>query len=193
MKSVRRPCCGRKAAVMYNTKSRRIALCGVFAALSVAVLLAGAALGLGTYAAPMVAAFLTIPALTEYGPRWAWTQYAAAAVLGLLLVPEPELSLVYALVLGPYPMLKARLDRLRPALLAWAARLAWFNAAVCVVYLVALRLLAPAVLQDLPAAGLALAALLGLGNLGFVLYDRALGALGRLYRLYRRRLWRNRF
>lgn len=178
---------------MYNTQSRRIALCGVLAALSVALLLAGAALGLGTYAAPMLAAFLVIPALTEYGPRSAWTQYGAAAVLGLLLVPEPELSLMYAAVLGPYPMLKARLDRLRPAPVAWLARLAWFNLTVGAVYALVLRWLAPAVLADLPAAGVALALLLALGNLGFVLYDRALGAVGRLYRLYRRRLWRNRF
>ena len=46
-----------------NTQSRRIALCGVLAALGVVVLLVGSALGLGTYAAPMLACFLLLPAL----------------------------------------------------------------------------------------------------------------------------------
>ena len=98
---------------MPNTQSRRIALCGVLAALGVVVLLVGSALGLGTYAAPMLACFLLLPALEEYGPRAALCQYAATAILALLLVPEPELSLFYALALGPYPVLRARLERLR--------------------------------------------------------------------------------
>ena len=65
---------------MKNTQSGRMALCGVLAALTVAILLAGTALGIGTYAAPMLASFLLIPALVEYGPRTALTQYVASAV-----------------------------------------------------------------------------------------------------------------
>ena len=70
---------------MKNTQSRRIALCGVLAALTVVILLVGTALGIGTYAAPMLASFLLIPTLVEYGPRAALTKYGAAAVLGLHL------------------------------------------------------------------------------------------------------------
>ena len=45
---------------MRKTQSQKIALCGVLAALSVVVLLGGAALQIGTYAAPMLAAFLVL-------------------------------------------------------------------------------------------------------------------------------------
>ena len=54
---------------MRKTESQKIALCGVLGALSVVLLLVGAALQIGTYAAPMLAAFLLIPVLDEYGPK----------------------------------------------------------------------------------------------------------------------------
>ena len=53
---------------MRKTDSQKIALCGVLGALSVVCLLAGAALQIGTYAAPMLASFLLIPVLEELFP-----------------------------------------------------------------------------------------------------------------------------
>ena len=48
---------------MRKTESQKIALCGVLGALSVTLLLAGNLLQIGTYAAPMLAAFLLVPVL----------------------------------------------------------------------------------------------------------------------------------
>ena len=42
---------------MRKTESQKIALCGMLGALSVVILLLGSALQIGTYAAPMLAAF----------------------------------------------------------------------------------------------------------------------------------------
>ena len=53
---------------MRKTESQKIALCGMLGALSVVLLLIGSALQIGTYAAPMLAAFLLIPVLEDYGP-----------------------------------------------------------------------------------------------------------------------------
>ena len=60
---------------MRKTESQKIALCGMLGALSVVLLLLGSALQIGTYAAPMLAAFLLIPVLEEYGTRYALTLY----------------------------------------------------------------------------------------------------------------------
>lgn len=178
---------------MKNTQSRRIALCGVLAALTVVILLAGNALGIGTYAAPMLASFLLIPSLVEYGPRAALTQYAASAVLGLLLVPDPELSLFYAMVLGPYPVLKTVLDRLHPALLRWGAKLAVFNLAVVLMYALLRLVFLPDILETMPATAALTAALAVLCNMAFLLCDRAVAALTLVYRLRLRRYWKKRF
>lgn len=177
---------------MKNTQSGRIALCGVLAALTVAILLAGTALGIGTYAAPMLASFLLIPALVEYGPRTALTQYVASAVLALLLVPDPELSLFYALVLGPYPAEKMLLDRIRPAVLRWVAKVAVFNGSVAVMYALLWLVFLPGMSDLMPGTAVLTAAFVLLCNLAFVMCDRAVAALTLVYRLRLRRYWKKR-
>ena len=90
---------------MRKTESQKIALCGMLGALSVVLLLIGSALQIGTYAAPMLAAFLIIPVLEEYGPRYAFSLYATVSILAVLFVPETELAFFYVLVMGYYPCL----------------------------------------------------------------------------------------
>ena len=169
---------------MRKTESQKIALCGVLGALSVTLLLAGNLLQVGTYAAPMLAAFLLVPVLEEYGRKYALLLYAATSVLAVLLVPDKELALFYVLVLGYYPMLKRWLDTLRPAPLRWAAKLAVFNLATAAMYGLLMLLIGPAVAQELLSDGpLWLAAFLAMGNLAFVLCDVALANITRLYHL----------
>ena len=175
---------------MRKTESQKIALCGVLGALSVVLLLLGAALQIGTYAAPMLASFLLVPVLEEYGPRYALLLYAATAILAVLVVPETELALFYALVIGYYPVLRYALRKIKPTLLRWAIKFVVFNTATVLVYLLLFALLGPAIWQELTADGTGMpVVLLALGNLSFFLCDRALGAVTRYYRLgLRRRL-----
>lgn len=169
---------------MRKTESQKIALCGMLGALSVVLLLIGSALQIGTYAAPMLAAFLLIPVLEDYGPRYALTLYATVSILAVLLVPETELAFFYVLVMGYYPVLRVKLNALKNTVLRWVIKFAVFNAATVLVYLLLFALLGPAVLDELLADGTAmLAALLAAGNLSFWLCDRALAALTRYYHL----------
>lgn len=118
---------------MSKTESQKIALCGMLGALSVVLLLVGCALQIGTYAAPMLAAFLSIPVLEEYGPRYALTLYVCVSILAVLFVPETELALFYVLVMGYYPVLRVRLNRIKSKVLRWILKFAIFNAATVVV------------------------------------------------------------
>lgn len=169
---------------MRKTESQKIALCGVLGALSVVLLLVGAALQIGTYAAPMLAAFLLIPVLDEYGPKYALLLYATVSILSVLLVPELELAFFYVFVIGYYPVLRQQLARIKSTLLRWVIKFAVFNGATVLVYLLLFALLGPAILDEMLADGVGmLAALLATGNLSFWLCDRAVGALTRYYRL----------
>lgn len=168
---------------MRKTKSQKVALCGVLTALSLVLLLVGAALQIGTYAAPMLAAFLLVPVLEEYGPRYALLTYGAVSLLAWMLVPEMELTLFYLLVVGHYPVLHRVLARVRPAVLRWCAKLFVFNIAVALVYLALAAVLGPVVWQSLLGDGPGMAVLLlGMGNLAFFLCDRALDAVTLYYR-----------
>ena len=113
---------------MRKTESQKIALCGMLGALSVVILLLGSALQIGTYAAPMLAAFLLIPVLEEYGTRYALTLYVCVAILAVLFVPETELALFYVLVMGYYPVLRVKLNGVKSTLLRWVLKFAVFNA-----------------------------------------------------------------
>ena len=151
---------------MRKTESQKIALCGMLGALSLVLLLLGSALQIGTYAAPMLAAFLLIPVLEEYGTRYALTLYVCVAIL----------------VMGYYPVLRVKLNGVKSTLLRWVLKFAVFNAGTVLVYLLLFALLGPAVLDELLADGVGmLAALLAAGNLSFWLCDRALAALTRYY------------
>ena len=103
-------------------KSRKIALCGMLCALAVTLLALGGMTGLATFLSPLGAMAVLLPVQEECGPRLALTAYGAVAVLGLLLVADRELSLVY-LFFGWYPVLRPRLQRIRPALLRAGAKL----------------------------------------------------------------------
>ena len=152
--------------------------------LNVVLLLIGSALQIGTYAAPMLAAFLLIPVLEDYGPRYALTLYATVSILAVLFVPETELAFFYVLVMGYYPVLRVKLNTIKSRWVRWIIKFAVFNAATVLVYLLLFALLGPAVLDELLADGTAmLAALLAAGNLSFWLCDRALAALTRYYHL----------
>ena len=69
-------------------KSKQMALCGLLTALAVVVMILAGAMGIGTFAGPVLAMAALLPVLEEYGPKAAAITYAAAAILGLLLVPE---------------------------------------------------------------------------------------------------------
>jgi hypothetical protein len=164
-------------------KSWQLAYCGMAAALSVALELLGAVFPIAMFIAPAAASFLVATVCMECGRKMALTTYAAASMLGLLFVPDKEVALIYTVLLGYYPLVKPWFDRLRPALLRVGAKLALCNAAVLSMYGLLLLLFPTTdVAQELKTAALLMtAATLLLGNIAFVLYDRALVNLLRVY------------
>ena len=167
--------------------SRQMALCGVLSALAVVVLLLGGVIGVGTFAAPVLAMAVLLPVLEECGPRAAGTAYAAVTLLALMLVPDRELALVYA-GFGWYPLLRPRIARIPSRPLRLAVRLAVCNGVIFVLYGLLLRLLG--LTADLAEMSPVMnAALLALGNAVFLLLDVV---LARLTNLWRRKL-RKRF
>ena len=141
-----------------------------------------------------VASLLCVMAVVDYGPGYAFMLYAGTGLAALLLLPEKFTPTVYLLLVGYYPMVKERLERLAKrgtdpadpkkakhvrrlrAVGIFALKLCIGNAAI-----LALFLLARYVLLLPPSDKLLLLALWGMANVTFVLYDLALTQLISLY------------
>ena len=162
-----------------------MAYCGMAAALSVALMLLGAVIPIAMFIAPAAASFLIATVCVECGPAMALTAYGAVSLLGVLFVPDKEVALIFVFLLGYYPLAKPYLERLRPALLQVVCKLLLCNGAILAMYgLIFLVVPAGTIAQEMRATALVFTLLtLGLGDLAFLLYDRALRNLLMIYRL----------
>ena len=170
---------------MKGRKSWAMAYCGMAAALCVALMLLGAVVPVLMFIAPAVASLLIATVCMECGMKMALTAYGAVSLLSLLFVPDKEVALVFVFLLGYYPLVKPKLERIRPKLLRGACKLLLCNGAVLAMYgLVLLLVPAGSISQELRTTALAVSlATLAMGNVAFLLYDRAIHNLLQLYRL----------
>ena len=170
---------------MKGRKSWAMAYCGMAAALCVALMLLGAVVPVLMFIAPAVASLLIATVCMECGMKMALTAYGAVSLLSLLFVPDKEVALVFLFLLGYYPLVKPKLERIRPKLLRGTCKLLLCNGAVLAMYgLVLLLVPAGSISQELRTTALAVSlATLAMGNVAFLLYDRAIHNLLQLYRL----------
>lgn len=161
----------------FRRKSRQMALCGLLAALSVALLSFGSFIPLATFACPMLAMACLLPVTGIYGAGASLLVYAAVSALALLLCADKELACFY-LFLGWYPALRPRLERL-PGIPRAAVKCGLFTAAMIAMYAMLLFLFRlEAIAAEFSEYSAAMpVGLLVLGNITFLLFDRALGTL----------------
>ena len=95
------------------------------------------------------------------------------------------MALIFVFLLGYYPLAKPRFDRIHPAVLRCVCKLLLCNAAVLAMYGLLLVLIpAGSISQELrTTAWIVTLSTLAMGNVAFLLYDRALHNLLMLYRL----------
>ena len=152
-------------------ESRKVALCGMMAALSVVILCLGGLVPLATFACPMLAMLCLIPTVCGYGQGTSILLYAAVAILGLLLCPDKEIAFLYVF-LGWYPAVRVRLEAI-PRPVRWLVRCGLFSVAMVVMYSLILHLLRlEAVVEEFTEYSTAMVlVLLALGNDTFLLFD----------------------
>ena len=162
-----------------------MAYCGIVAALCVALMLLGVVIPIAMFIAPAVAGFLIATVCVECGLQMALTAYAAVSLLALLFVPDKEVALIFTVLLGYYPLVKPKFERIRPALLRGVCKLLLCNGAVLAMYgLIYLLVPMGSISQELRTTAMAATLVtLAMGNVAFLLYDRALHNMLMMYRL----------
>lgn len=169
------------------TTAKELALGGMFTALGVVLLCLGGVVPLALYACPILASAVLLPVRERCSKRVAWSCYAAIAILGTLLGPDKEASMLFVF-LGYYPLIKPKFDTIRSRALRLSAKLLLAIFAVGADYLILLFVLRlDAVTQELAETAPAILwATCALGLVLFLLYDLTLSRLTVLYRRRRR-------
>lgn len=115
----------------------------------------------------------------ELGKKWAFGTYIAALVPTLLLA-EPEAKLLYALIFGYYPILKALADRF-PFLLQWLIKLLTVNVAIALAYFIFAPIMGIQA-DDFGQLGKIGVALFWIAaNVVFIFYDKAVAQMSVVY------------
>ena len=163
-------------------QSAKMAFCGMMVALTVVLMLSGGLIPIATYCAPMAAGLLLLPILLEYGKRTAWTAFAAAALISLMLDADKEAAFFY-LFLGYYPILKWELERIRKRPLRIVVKLALFTVATVLMYSVMGFVLGmDAVIAEFREMGRVMLALfMVFFDCCMLLYDRVVAQIAVLY------------
>lgn len=151
----------------FSQSSFRIALGGVLAALSLLLLYGGTLLPSGRIGMVAVAGLVPAAGVISGGLAAGFLSYGAAALLGLLLLPDKGCALLYAIFFGLYPMVKYAIERLRKLPLELLLKLAFFNL-ILVICLFGFSALLFPLLPELMRTPLPLFAI---GNVVFLVYD----------------------
>ncbi|MDR1464130.1 MAG: hypothetical protein LBJ11_02355 [Oscillospiraceae bacterium] len=171
------------------SQTKRLALCGVLAGLSVAVMWMIGLIPSMDFALPAVAGLLTLFAVIEVNRFWALGIYLVAGTLSFLLLPEKTIPLLYLLFFGYYPSLKSFLEQKLPRWLERILKMTSFNAAMAAFYFIASRLFSVSFEEFGDFGRWSALVMLGAGNVAFALYDFCAGSLVTIYL----RRWQKKF
>ncbi len=156
-----------------HSASRRMALAGIFTAISLILMILGGILPIATFTAPAFAGLCLVPVLVEFGTKTALLCYTAVSLLSFLLVPDKEMLLLFVFLLGYYPIVQPYINKIKIKPVQILVKILLCTASVLIAYSILLQLFAsPALQQEFSEYSFYFqAALLAVGNITFLLYD----------------------
>ena len=163
---------------------KSIAFCGIMVAVSVVAMLLGSYLSVAAYACTAGASLLILIIQEEWGFRHAIVSYVCVSILGILFVPYRRIVLLFVLLVGYYPLVKTRLERIQSKILQLAGKLLLCNGTMVFLFYGTVKLIYTGQLFTQVGQYAKAAAVLFvlLGNVAFLCYDFALTKILRLYR-----------
>lgn len=161
--------------------SSKTAMGGIVAALSLSLMFLISMIPTFTYAVPAAASMLLIPIVIEINKKWALGVYFSVSLLGLIVVPNKEVAVIYAAFFGYYPVLKAVLESRCKIIPEWVFKILVFNGSVLFSYYLMLKFMGITIDELEKFGWFAIPFLLVLGTVAFILYDYAMTKVIGLY------------
>ena len=150
--------------------ARGVAVGGVLTALTLAVLYAGSVFSGWAIALAAVAGLFPAAVFLAEGTVTGLISYAAAAVLGFLLLPEKGCVFLFSVFFGYYAVVKLAVEKRLKPIAAWGVKLAVFNAALTATVLLLPALVSVSGVRSLSGTRFYLAVYV-LFNAVFIVFD----------------------
>ena len=174
-------------------QSSKCALGGIVAALSLVMMISVAIIPFLTYALHAAAVMLIVFMVIETDKKWAFGVYCTVAILGMLLVPDKEVAVMYLAFFGYYPILKSLIEAKVPTVLGWITKVLTFVSTMVVSYYLMIKLMGVTIDETEDFGMMAYPILLGMGTFAFVMYDIALTKMITLYLMRWQKLFKRYF
>lgn len=163
--------------------SLKVSVGGAVAALGLVLMFLTSLIPVGTYAFPAFAGMLLVIIVIEIGYPFAFSVFAATALLSFLIVTDKEAALLYTAFFGYYPIIKALIERIRSRVVQYIVKYAVFNVCMIASFYIAIRLLSIPT-ESFVFFGIYLPwVFLLAGNAFFLLYDICITRIVTLYLL----------
>ncbi len=152
-------------------KSVIVAICGLSAAMSVALMFFGGLLYVFSYTVPMLLGIIIITVKKTFKNGAAVAVFFSVSFLSLILVTDKECVLMYALFYGYYPIIKEYLERVRSKFLSVLLKLLLFNAALFLIELLCVYIFGIPFFENGKFSVVMLVSFTAAMNLLFFMYD----------------------
>ena len=149
-----------------GSKTRKITLSALFAALSVVMLYIASVWPSGQIGLVAVSSIFVAAAVVEGGIALGIYVFVVSAALGMLITPYKIPPLLYIVFFGYYPVIKSIIERFLNVVLQWVAKLVVLNAALTVIWFF-LREVLVNFEESIPGVWL----IYPVGSVVFIIYD----------------------
>lgn len=145
----------------------KIAYPAILGALSLIFVYIGSVVPSGSWGFVAIAGLFPAAAVISVSMKAGALCWAGVSILAFLLLPDKFCALVFCVLFGIYPIIKALIERLRRRIPEYILKLVFFNIAFSVIYFV----MREAVLGSLPSALSITWLLYIVANIVFLIYD----------------------
>lgn len=161
--------------------SKVIAYSGVATALSVVMLFLGSIFWVLGYTMPLVASLVMIILLDSISQKSALLTFVSTSIISFILLNDKECVLLYILFFGYYPLIRDKINDIKPKSLSYLLKFITFNAAMVLTQVLCVYVFGIPFDDMLGKWGIVLFVLCL--NLVFVVFDKLYTLLLRLYKI----------
>ncbi len=161
--------------------SKVIAYSGVATALSVVMLFLGSIFWVLGYTMPLVASLVMIILLDSISQKSALLTFISTSIISFILLNDKECVLLYILFFGYYPLIRDKINDIKPKFLSYLLKSITFNVAMVLTQVLCVYVFGIPFDDMLGKWGIVLFVLCL--NLVFVVFDKLYTLLLKLYRI----------